>query len=166
MRQIKECQHEPQQIESSARRFSGSVAIPPYTEPSREAQGNITITEECRICGAQRPVNVNGNHKEYGPYGLSREQQREMAIADAKADDAEMLRKNKIKIVDVGREIAVVTKDGETMTVSHDEILLAASQFDEYLAALYTSLARVAGIIDYNNALTMPAWRASLKRTG
>ncbi|MCH4564373.1 MULTISPECIES: hypothetical protein [Halomonas] len=32
------------------------------------AHGNITRTERCVLCGAERSVNINGIHEEYGEW--------------------------------------------------------------------------------------------------
>lgn len=59
--------HQPVQI-SPDRGYNGSVAVHPYTDENRAAHGNITYTERCATCGAERRANVNGLHAEYSPW--------------------------------------------------------------------------------------------------
>lgn len=64
--------------------------------------------------------------------------------------DAEILRKNKIKILEVRDDSVVVRLAGENpITITNEDILLAANQAYKELSALYTALARAAGIIAY-----------------
>lgn len=49
--------------------FGGSVAQHPYTDENRAAHGNVTWTEACSICGAERAVNGNQGFREYSPWG-------------------------------------------------------------------------------------------------
>lgn len=65
------CQHEIADRKNE-RGFSGSVAAYPHSDENRAAHGCITYTEVCRNCGAERDVNQNQCHYEYGNYGLSR----------------------------------------------------------------------------------------------
>ena len=52
--------------------YMGSVAVYPHTDENRAAHGNITVTVECRACGAQRRENINQSFLEVGPWGPDR----------------------------------------------------------------------------------------------
>jgi hypothetical protein len=84
--------------------FTGSVAVPPYTAENRAAHGCVVTTEVCRVCGAERRVNVNQLHEEYGPWGLCRAaRERAARTAQAEADQAAMDRAG-IRVVAVRRD--------------------------------------------------------------
>lgn len=61
------CNHETTR-EISTVCFAGPIA---GAEENRAAHGNITVTDECNICGALRSTNINGRHAETGPWGPS-----------------------------------------------------------------------------------------------
>lgn len=48
--------------------FNLPVAVPPYTDENPAAHGNITYTETCAICRAQREVAANNGVREFGPW--------------------------------------------------------------------------------------------------
>jgi hypothetical protein len=50
--------------------FCGPVAEPGNENPA--AHGCVCVEEECVVCGARRVVNVNGRHREEGPWGPDR----------------------------------------------------------------------------------------------
>jgi hypothetical protein len=65
------CQHQAtREIAESG--YTGSVAVYPYTAENPAAHGCITVTVECRHCGARRAENRNQWHREYGTWGPTR----------------------------------------------------------------------------------------------
>lgn len=61
---LKVCLHQ-YTTEQSTRGFFGCVS-PFSCNPA--AHGGVSCTEVCDDCGAERKVNVNGRHAEYGPW--------------------------------------------------------------------------------------------------
>lgn len=61
------CRHTSTRIVRE-RCYAGPVASKPGFE-NPAAHGNIEIVEECKKCGAQRAVLINGRHEETGPWG-------------------------------------------------------------------------------------------------
>lgn len=68
---LKVCSH-TKTIRRNERGFSCSVAGPRGDE-NRAAHGNITEDEFCPACACSRPLNVNGNHVEYGDWRPDRQ---------------------------------------------------------------------------------------------
>lgn len=64
---IKECKH-TSTTRGRDRCYNYPVAVPPYTDENPPAQGSITYTETCATCGAERDVNANRGHREFGPW--------------------------------------------------------------------------------------------------
>lgn len=62
--------------------FFGPVHDPKLGTENRAAHGCVTDLDECTDCGAQRWVNRNGVHTEYGPWSPSRPE-RQAAAAEA-----------------------------------------------------------------------------------
>ena len=66
---MKTCKHLRTE-DGPERCYSGSVAVHPYTAENRAAHGCVTWVETCLECGAERAVNGNYGHREYGPWRL------------------------------------------------------------------------------------------------
>lgn len=97
---------------SGERPYSGSVAVHPYTDENPSAHGCITVTRECRACGARRDVNINQRHAEYGPWGKSRAAR----LLDARNERA----KAREAVAAVQPLVLTNRKSGRTAVVSID----------------------------------------------
>lgn len=126
--------------------YTGSVAVAPYTNENRAAHGCITYTETCSACGAQRAVNANQCHYEYGTWGptLAQRQADERRAAERKAAkqreaDLAVVRRLHVRITDLdlrragrpGERVIRMVRDGrDEQPVSLHDIQAAASQED------------------------------------
>lgn len=164
--QSRDCKHTPVRI-GNDRAFTGSVAVQPYTEENPCAHGNITFTEECTRCGAQRSVNVNGRHREYGPYGPTRarrddlerreaarkrNEQESMARKAALAAGFELIDANLGRLQADGSGLAdnrsvSLRVRGKCISVSLADIRAAASQEDngDGLVQIYSGVLLIIG---------------------
>jgi len=134
------CQHTHHAQIGPDRCYHGSVADTSDAE-NPIARGNISITVECRDCGAQRRENSNAGRVELGPWGPSRaerdaaeraemaaakQRQREVdaAVADGcfssilvHADDTDLI-------------TVVLRRDGSRHVMTRSQITAAAEQDD------------------------------------
>ena len=137
------CQH--QHITSGPERaFVGSVASEPYTEENPAAHGSITYTGTCQDCGAERSVNQNGGHCEYGTWSvpLSDSEMHAALAAHKRAHDIAAARKAGIRLREVRGTEARVSTDGQSASQwsSIADIAIAANQEDVALASIYRGL--------------------------
>jgi hypothetical protein len=112
------CKHARTTQVGPDRCYTGSVARAPYTDDNRAAHGCVTITVECRDCGARRDENRNQGYVEVGPWGPSRATRR--AEADRLSAEAMRLRPT--------REVVVMHGPGGvqvTIAVDDEGYLLA-----------------------------------------
>lgn len=140
------CNHQPRVIAEAP--YSSSVAVPPYSEENRAAHGNITETQECELCGAQRQVNINQQHVESSPW-LSREQQElreRIAAARRREEHEDQCRKTAIAagvaVKSTTNDGVVVDFNGTTQALTLAQIREAAEQEDngDGLVQIYTGM--------------------------
>ena len=138
----------------STRTFSHSVAT---IDENRAAHGGVCEIEVCRECGDERPVNSNGCHSEFGPWGPSRKVLAAQAELAAKKKAAAAMRAredaawtmHQASIVHVDRSdsrdvwcVAIV--DGRWRTLRQSAIAAAATQHDngDELVPFYSAMLR------------------------
>lgn len=155
------CEHKDTKQVGPDRGFFDSVAVPPYTEENPAAHGGITYRVACVACGAERAVNVNGNHAEYSPWSPSKAAREEYERRGALARELE--RYEAVKrgapsvevdgrsyIVDrVDRKEVVLRHEpgGERRGMSWDVLREAAEQQDDALRAIYSAIERDARLV-------------------
>lgn len=98
----------------STRCFSGPVC----GDENRAAHGGITELVECVSCGARAARNVNCHHVEHGPWGVTREERRQVAVEAAELADAEYARARGLS----------ETIDGLTLAIDPDGYLLLSGR--------------------------------------
>lgn len=162
----KKCQHDRVRQVGEPSCFSASVAVHPYTGENRAAHGNIEVTEECVACGAQRQVNINQWHHEYGPFGPSRaereadEQHRLVAARRAKeAMEDAALQARKAEVIEVRERPGyhtqvLISVDGVERWIPLWEVRESAKQHDngDGLVPFYRGLLRA--IREHNKSVS------------
>jgi hypothetical protein len=147
--QMSDCKHVPHQI-GRDRPYFGSVATPPYTDENPAAAGNISYTEECTVCGAQRRVNQNQSHYEYSAWGPDRKTRElfesERLELDRIAYESRcrnLAQKYGVEVLSTNRDGSVNIKvRGELHCLTIAQIQQAATQpqAEDLLAEVYTGM--------------------------
>lgn len=148
MKKCKLKDHKPNQI-GPDRGFAGSVSL---YDQNPAAHGNICVTEECTVCGAQREVNINGMHDETGEWGptsaqrlaMERRAAHEMEVMQ-RAKDLRAAREAGVKVLSADRQdglVQVQIRDEPVREVSIVEIAEAAAQEDngDGLVPIYSGM--------------------------
>lgn len=146
------CEHERTRA-GDAYGYTCSVAHEPYTHENRAAHGNITYTETCLDCGAERAVNCNQVHVEFSPWGADRATREESGRIERQAAERkrrqallaagrETMRKTRTSVVAVRDSHLLISKGGAHQWIALEEIRKAARQPDDGdgLVPYYTAL--------------------------
>lgn len=157
------CDHS--EIRASEQFHGFSVPVATYEDhANRAAHGGITYTQTCCKCGAERPVNQNQHHYEYGPWGpdlATREeadrQRRAKELQEREATEDAAVKAAGIEVVKVvgGGEQQVqvgVRRNHQMHLLRLSEIEEAANQEDngDGLVPTYRGILRQAGQLMYD----------------
>lgn len=128
--------------------FTGSVCGP-RGEENRAAHGCVTYTETCVSCGAERGINVNQVHYEYGEWGPSASERRR-AILSKPSWQRGPIALYTLQAGDRGVEVErrVAGKSETIAWITWWELDVASRQDDRMLSEAYSAVRRDALVLD------------------